>query len=92
MGSGAGGLPLVDRLTEAGHSVLLIEKGPVSTGRWNGTMKAPWLEGTDLTRFDVPGLSNQIWADPAGVSCADIAHMAVRALPAAMAFQGLISF
>lgn len=76
IGSGAGGIPIADRLSEAGHSVLLIEKGPLSSGRWNGTMKPAWLEGTNLTRFDVPGLFNQIWADPTGVSCDDLDVMA----------------
>lgn len=60
VGPGAGGLSLAHRLTEAGHGVLLIEKRPASTGRCNGKMKVPGLEGTDLNRFDVPGLSNQI--------------------------------
>ncbi|KAK4222215.1 cellobiose dehydrogenase [Podospora fimiseda] len=76
VGSGAGGIPIADRLTEAGKTVLLIEKGPPSTGRWGGTMKPQWLQGTNLTRFDVPGLCNQIWADPSGVSCTDIDQMA----------------
>ncbi|KAF2745352.1 GMC oxidoreductase [Sporormia fimetaria CBS 119925] len=76
IGSGAGGIPVADRLSEAGHSVLLLEKGPLSSGRWNGTMKPEWLEGTNLTRFDVPGLFNQIWADPVGVSCEDLDVMA----------------
>ncbi|KAK8003575.1 hypothetical protein PG989_003294 [Apiospora arundinis] len=75
IGSGAGGIPLADRLTEAGHTVLMLEKGPPSTGLWGGTMKAPWLEGTNLTRFDVPGLSNQIWHDPTGITCADFPYM-----------------
>lgn len=76
IGSGAGGIPIADRLSEAGFSVLLIEKGPPSSGRWNGTMKPGWLEGTNLTRFDVPGLFNQIWADPVGVACDDVDVMA----------------
>lgn len=76
IGSGAGGIPVADRLSEAGNSVLLIEKGPLSSGRWNGTMKPSWLEGTNLTRFDVPGLFNQIWADPTGVACDDLDVMA----------------
>ncbi|KAK4107520.1 GMC oxidoreductase [Canariomyces notabilis] len=76
VGSGAGGIPMADRLSEAGHSVLLIEKGPPSTGRWGGTMKPDWLNNTSLTRFDVPGLCNQIWADPTGVACTDVDQMA----------------
>ena len=39
VGSGAGGIPIADRLTAAGHTVLLIEKGPPSTGLWGGTSK-----------------------------------------------------
>jgi cellobiose dehydrogenase (acceptor) len=76
IGSGAGGMPTAGRLIEAGKSVLMIEKGPLSSGRWNGTMKPAWLEGTNLTRFDVPGLFNQIWADPTGVACEDYDIMA----------------
>ena len=76
IGAGAGGIPVADRLSEAGHSVLLIEKGPVSTGRWGGTRKPDWLSGTDLTRFDVPGLCNEIWADSSGIACQDTDQMA----------------
>jgi len=76
VGGGAGGLPIADRLSEAGKSVLLIEKGPASTGEHGGTMKPAWLEGTDLTRFDVPGLCNQIWKDSKGIACEDTDQMA----------------
>ncbi|CAI4217414.1 unnamed protein product [Parascedosporium putredinis] len=51
-------------------------KGSPSTGRWGGTMKPDWLEGTSLTRFDVPGLCNQIWHDSAGIACNDMDQMA----------------
>lgn len=71
VGGGAGGLPMADRLTQAGKSVLLLEKGPASTGQWGGTLGPDWLEGTNLTRFDVPGLCNQIWVDSGMCSCAD---------------------
>ncbi|KAL5361221.1 hypothetical protein BJX96DRAFT_185209 [Aspergillus floccosus] len=76
VGGGAGGLPLADRLSEAGHKVLLIEKGPPSSGRWGGTMKPAWLDGTNLTRFDVPGLCNQIWHDSKGIACDGVDQMA----------------
>lgn len=76
VGAGAGGIPLADRLTAAGHSVLLIEKGPPSSGRYGGTMKPEWLVGTNLTRFDVPGLCNQIWHDSTGIACDDTDQMA----------------
>lgn len=76
IGGGAGGIPTADRLSEDGSKVLLIEKGPPSTGQWGGQKKPEWLEGTDLTRFDVPGLCNQIWADSAGIACRDTDQMA----------------
>ncbi|KAH6613732.1 cellobiose dehydrogenase [Chaetomium sp. MPI-SDFR-AT-0129] len=76
VGGGAGGITVSDKLSEAGHKVLLIEKGPPSTGRWKGTMKPTWLDNTDLTRFDVPGLCNQIWVDSDGIACTDTDQMA----------------
>lgn len=76
VGGGAGGIPIADKLSEAGKKVLLIEKGPPSSGRWGGTMKPSWLAGTNLTRFDVPGLCNQIWVDSAGIACTDTDQMA----------------
>lgn len=79
VGAGAGGIPLADKLSESGKSVLLIERGPPSSGRWGGTMKPDWLVGTNLTRFDVPDLDNQIWVDSAGIACSDIGVM-VRSL------------
>lgn len=63
VGGGAGGIPIADKLSEAGHSVLLLEKGPPSTGQWGGNMGPDWLDGTGLTRFDVPGLCNEIWVN-----------------------------
>lgn len=76
VGGGAGGIPVADKLSEAGKKVLLIEKGPPSLGRFGGTMGPAWLKGTGLTRFDVPGLCNQIWIDSAGVACTDTDQMA----------------
>lgn len=76
VGAGAGGIPIADKLSAEGNSVLLIERGPPSSGRWGGTMKPEWLEGTNLTRFDVPGLDNQIWADSDGIACTDYSVMA----------------
>ncbi|KAJ0120126.1 cellobiose dehydrogenase [Diaporthe amygdali] len=76
VGGGAGGIPMADKLSEAGHSVLLIEKGPASTGEWGGSLGPKWLNGTGLTRFDVPGLCNQIWVDSTGIACSDTDQMA----------------
>ena len=75
VGAGAGGIPLADRLSQAGKSVLLIERGPPSSHRWGGTLRPDWLNGTNLTRFDVPGLDNEIWVDSAGIACPDIGVM-----------------
>ncbi len=38
-------------------------------------MKPKWLEGTNLTRFDVPGLCNEIWVNSVGVACTDTDQM-----------------
>ncbi|KFY46354.1 hypothetical protein V494_00482 [Pseudogymnoascus sp. VKM F-4513 (FW-928)] len=76
VGGGAGGIPAADKLSESGKKTLLIERGPPSSGRWDGKLKPTWLEGTNLTRFDVPGLCNQIWVDSAGIACNDIDQMA----------------
>ena len=76
VGGGAGGIPLADKLSESGKSVLLIEKGEASTGEHGGTKGPEWLKGTGLTRFDVPGLCNQIWVDSLGISCSDHEQMA----------------
>ncbi|KAK8127196.1 carbohydrate-binding module family 1 protein [Apiospora sp. TS-2023a] len=76
VGAGAGGIPLADKLSESGKTVLLIEKGPPSSGRWGGANKPAWLDGTNLTRYDVPGLCNEIWQDSAGIACTDTDQMA----------------
>lgn len=76
IGGGAGGIPVADKLSESGKSVLLLEKGPPSLARFGGTMGPDWVTSNNLTRFDVPGLCNQIWADSAGVACTDIDQMA----------------
>ncbi|OQO04051.1 hypothetical protein B0A48_10694 [Cryoendolithus antarcticus] len=76
VGAGAGGIPIAAKLSEDNKKVLLIEKGPPSSGRWGGTVGPSWLSGTNLTRFDVPGLCNQIWADAVGIACPDASSIA----------------
>jgi cellobiose dehydrogenase (acceptor) len=56
--SGAGGITVADKLSESGASVL-VKKGAASSGRWGGQRKPDWLQGTNLMRFEVPGLCNQ---------------------------------
>lgn len=62
VGSGAAGIPLAAKLSESGLRTLLIERGPPSSGRWGGTQKPSWLDGTNLTFYDVPALDNEIYA------------------------------
>jgi cellobiose dehydrogenase (acceptor) len=72
IGSGASGIPLAARLSSTKASVLLIERGFASSGRWGGTWKPSWLQETNLTRFDVPGLWNYVWQpdfDNRGIFC-----------------------
>ncbi|KAK0710886.1 cellobiose dehydrogenase [Lasiosphaeris hirsuta] len=76
VGGGAVGIPIADKLGESRKKVLLIEKGVASSGRWGSTLKPSWLVSTNLTRFDVPGLCNQIWVDSAGIACTDTDQMA----------------
>ncbi|KAK7541495.1 cellobiose dehydrogenase [Phyllosticta citricarpa] len=90
VGAGAAGIPLADKLSESGKSVLLIERGPPSSGRWVNSgsnsssnssdpydnWRPSWLSGTNLTRFDVPGLINSIWSDSANIACTDFDQMA----------------
>ena len=37
IGGGAAGIPIADKLSESGKSVLLIEKGVASSARWGGS-------------------------------------------------------
>lgn len=37
VGAGAGGIPIADKLSESGKSVLLVEKGVASSARWGGS-------------------------------------------------------
>ncbi|KAF3158217.1 hypothetical protein TWF106_002478 [Orbilia oligospora] len=72
VGAGAGGLIMADRLSESGKSVLLIERGPPSTYQHGGRIQPPWVGSAPLTRFDIPGLCNEIWANSSGIACTDI--------------------
>ncbi|KAG8745775.1 hypothetical protein FRC10_007036 [Ceratobasidium sp. 414] len=62
VGSGAGGIVMADRLSEAGKKVLLIERGGPSTAETGGADTPPWPTKTTLTRFDIPGLFEGMFA------------------------------
>ena len=51
VGAGAAGLVVADRLSEAGKSVLLIEKGGPSTYETGGRDIPPWLTGAPVRLF-----------------------------------------
>ncbi|OCL02553.1 cellobiose dehydrogenase [Glonium stellatum] len=74
VGAGAAGIPLADGLSESGKSVLLLERGFASSHRWGGQLRPSWLDGSNLTRFDVPGLYGYIWTnntENSGILCSD---------------------
>ncbi|KAI5789240.1 cellobiose dehydrogenase [Pyronema domesticum] len=75
IGGGAGGLVAADKLSESGASVILIERGPPATYAHGGRIFPSWLSGKSLTRFDVPGLCNEIWHNSTGISCDDVDRM-----------------
>ncbi|KAF9447344.1 hypothetical protein P691DRAFT_821966 [Macrolepiota fuliginosa MF-IS2] len=63
VGAGPGGLITADRLSEAGKSVLLLERGGPSTAQTGGTYGPTWAQGHNLTKFDIPGLFETMFTD-----------------------------
>ncbi|KAJ3122408.1 hypothetical protein HK098_002894 [Nowakowskiella sp. JEL0407] len=77
VGGGAGGQVMADKLSESGKSqVLLIERGPPSTWVNGGRDGSAWITDNQLTRFDVPGLCNEIWNNASTFLCNDYDAMA----------------
>ncbi|KAH7407081.1 hypothetical protein DE146DRAFT_786844 [Phaeosphaeria sp. MPI-PUGE-AT-0046c] len=71
VGSGPAGIVVADRMSEAGKKVLLLEQGGPSYHIVGGTAGPAWLDGTDLSRVDVPGLYKSIFSIPDGnLTCA----------------------
>ncbi|KAF2875310.1 cellobiose dehydrogenase-like protein [Massariosphaeria phaeospora] len=61
VGSGPGGIVTADRMSEAGKKVLLLEQGGPSYFVTGGHARPGWLNGTELSRVDVPGLYKSIF-------------------------------
>ena len=53
-------------MSEAGKKTLLLEQGGPSYFSTGGRARPGWLNGTDLSRVDVPGLYKSIFANNAG--------------------------
>lgn len=56
VGSGPAGIIVADRMSEAGKKTLLLEQGGPSYYITGGRERPGWLNGTDVSRVDVPGL------------------------------------
>jgi cellobiose dehydrogenase (acceptor) len=64
-------------MAEANLKTLLIEGGGPSYGITGGDLDArrpAWLNGTRLTRVDVPGLYKSIFADGGGLTCGSLTN------------------
>ncbi|CAJ2500305.1 Uu.00g031580.m01.CDS01 [Anthostomella pinea] len=64
VGAGTAGIIVADRLSEAGKKTMLLELGGPSYGIVGGTERPSWLDGTGLSRVDVPGLYKSIFSTP----------------------------
>ncbi|KAG5984136.1 hypothetical protein E4U55_005935 [Claviceps digitariae] len=69
VGAGTAGIIVADRLSEAGYRTLLLEQGGKSYGIVGGTERPAWLEGTNLSRVDVPGLYTTIFSGQSNLLC-----------------------
>ncbi|SMQ54230.1 unnamed protein product [Zymoseptoria tritici ST99CH_1A5] len=62
IGAGPAGIVVADRMSEAGKKTLLLEQGGPSYYITGGRERPDWLANTNLSRVDVPGLYNSIYA------------------------------
>ncbi|KFY56755.1 hypothetical protein V496_06654 [Pseudogymnoascus sp. VKM F-4515 (FW-2607)] len=72
VGAGPAGIIVATRLAEANLNTLLLEGGGPSYGVTGGDLSSrrpSWLNNTDLTRVDVPGLYTSIFGDGGGLIC-----------------------
>ncbi|KAJ8116884.1 hypothetical protein OPT61_g1793 [Boeremia exigua] len=70
VGSGPAGLIVADRMSEAGKKTLLLEQGGPSYYITGGRERPGWLNGTELSRVDVPGLYKSIFSVSGNLTCA----------------------
>ncbi|PSN66575.1 FAD/NAD(P)-binding domain-containing protein [Corynespora cassiicola Philippines] len=70
IGSGPAGLVVADRMSEAGRNTLLLEQGGPSYYVTGGRERPGWLNGTSLSRVDVPGLYKSIFSEAGQLTCA----------------------
>ncbi|KAF1935618.1 FAD/NAD(P)-binding domain-containing protein [Clathrospora elynae] len=64
VGSGPAGIVIADRMSEAGKNTLLLEQGGPSYYITGGRARPDWLNGTHLSRVDIPGLYKSIFSMP----------------------------
>lgn len=77
VGAGPAGIIVADRMSEAGLTTLLIEGGGSSYGMLGGDLsnrRPSWLNKTDLSRVDVPGLYKSIFADGGNLTCGPLVN------------------
>ncbi|KAF2024330.1 FAD/NAD(P)-binding domain-containing protein [Setomelanomma holmii] len=66
VGSGPAGIVVADRMSEAGKKTLILEQGGPSYFATGGRARPDWLNGTELSRVDVPGLYKSIFSNSDG--------------------------
>lgn len=72
VGAGPAGIVMADRLSEANKTTLLLEGGGASYSITGGRERPAWLNGTSLSRVDVPGLYKSIFADGGNLVCGNL--------------------
>ncbi|KIW00135.1 uncharacterized protein PV09_08313 [Verruconis gallopava] len=69
VGAGPAGIIVADRMSEAGKKTLLLEGGGSSYAITGGTESPAWLDGSSLSRVDVPGLYKSIFSVQGDLTC-----------------------